>query len=76
MPGVEVEEGHEEVKADGGGRGDDEVGEYIIADGEGCFRGAELDDDDVEGTEGGVGHDYRVDDQGRHEHFLGPEKLC
>lgn len=75
MPGVEIEEGHEEVQADGRGGGDDEIGEDVVADGDGSFiiagvRG-ELEDDDVEGAEGGVGHYYRVDNHGREEHFLG-----
>ena len=62
MPGVEVKEGHEEVEANGGGGGDDEVGEDVVADGEGGFGGAKLDNDNVEGTKGGVGHDDGVDD--------------
>lgn len=32
VPGVEVEEGHEEVKADGCGGGDDEIGEDVVAE--------------------------------------------
>ena len=35
MPRVEVEEGHEEVEADGGAGGDDEVGENVVAEVEG-----------------------------------------
>lgn len=31
MPGVEVEEGHDEVEANGGGGGDDQVGEQVVA---------------------------------------------
>lgn len=72
VPGVEVEEGHEEVEADGGGGGDDEVGEEVVAQFDVCGRLAELEDDDVEGGEGGVGHYNGVDDQGGHEHFLRP----
>lgn len=71
MPGVEVEEGHEEVEADGGGGGDDEVGEEVVAEFEVCGRGFELQDHDVQGSEGGVGHDNGVDDYARHEHPFG-----
>ena len=71
VPGVEVEEGHEEVEADGGGGGDDQVGEDVVAELEGGVRVAELGDDDVEGGEGGVGHDYRVDYHAGHEHAFG-----
>ena len=60
MPGVEVEEGHEEVEADGGGCGDDEVREDVVSEGEGCFAAFELGDDNVESCEGGVGHNDRV----------------
>lgn len=71
VPGIEVEEGHEEVEADGGGGGDDEVGEEVVAQFQGGGGEAELQDDDVQGGEGGVGHYHGVDDQGGHEHFLG-----
>ena len=73
MPGVEVEEGHEEVEADGGGGGDDEVGEDVVAEFEGGVGGSELGDDDVEGGEGGVGHYDGVDDYAGHEHSFGSE---
>ena len=68
VPGVEVQEGHEEVEADGGGSADDQVGENVIAedeDSEGVF---ELRDNDVERAEEGVRHDDRVDDHAGHEH--------
>ena len=68
VPGVEVQEGHEEVEADGGGGADDQVGEDVVAeddDGEGVF---ELRDDDVERAEEGVRHDDGVDDHAGHEH--------
>lgn len=71
VPGVEVEEGHEEVEADGGGGGDDQVGEHVVAEREAGVRVAELADDDVEGREGGVGHDDGVDDHAGHEHAFG-----
>ena len=38
MPGVQIHEGHEEVEADGGSGGDDEVGEDVVADGFLGFR--------------------------------------
>ena len=57
MPGVEVEEGHEEVEADGGAGGDDEVGEDVVAQVEGDGGGFELGDDDVDRGEDGVDHD-------------------
>ena len=71
VPGVEVEEGHEEVEADGGAGRDDEVGEDVVADHQGSGGVFELRDDDVEGGEGGVGHDDGVDDEAGCEHFLG-----
>ena len=71
VPGVEIEEGHEEVEADGGGGGDDEVGEDIVAHDE-CSEGVfELGDDDVHGAEEGVAHDNRIYDHAGHEHSLG-----
>ena len=36
VPGVEVQEGHEEVDADCGTRRDDEVGEDVVAEVETC----------------------------------------
>lgn len=71
VPGIEVEEGHEEVDADGGAGGDDEVGEDVVANDEGRERGFELDDDYVEGGKCIVDHDDRVHDHTGHEHFLG-----
>lgn len=71
MPWVEVEEGHDEVEADGGGGGDDEVGEEVVAEFEVRRWRFELEDYDVEGREGGVGHYDRVDDYAGHEHSLG-----
>lgn len=71
MPGVEVEEGHQEVEADGGGGGDDQVGEHVVAEREAGAWVAELGDDDVEGGEGGVGHYDGVDYHARHEHAFG-----
>jgi len=58
VPGVEVEEGHEEVQAQGGARGDDQVREDVVAEREARAGVLELRDDDVEGREGRVGHDY------------------
>lgn len=57
MPGVEVEEGHEEVDADGGAGGDDKVGEDVITEVEGRERRFELRDDYVKGGKCVVGHD-------------------
>lgn len=77
VPGVEVEEGHEEVEADGGSGGDDEVGEDVVAEFEGGVGGSELGDDDVEGGEGGVGHYDGVDDYAGHEHsFRAEDRLA
>ena len=73
VPGVEVEERHEEVEADGGGCGDDEVGEDVVAEVEGGFGVFKLDDDDVKGAEDGVDHYYGIDYHAGHEHFLGSE---
>lgn len=79
VPGVEVEEGHEEIEADGGEGADDEVGEDVVAEGVGGGVGGdgleavvfELEDDDEEGGEGGVGHDDGVGDHGGEEHAFG-----
>lgn len=71
VPGVKVEEGHEEVEADGGGGGDDEVGEEVVAKFEVCGWSFELQDYDVEGCEGGVGHYDGVDDYAGHKHPFG-----
>lgn len=72
MPRVEVEEGHEEIKAKSGPRGDDKVGEDIITHLEGCFGVFELGDDDIESRESGVGHDDGIYDKTGHEHFFRP----
>lgn len=63
VPWIEVEDRHEEVKADGGSGGYDEVGKDVVAhlEGGGVFV-RELPDDDVEGCEGRVRHDDAVDD--------------
>lgn len=74
VPGVKVEEGHEEVEAHGGGGGDDEVGEEVVAEFEVRRGGFELKDYYVEGREGGVGHYDRIDDYAGHEHSLGSGK--
>ena len=71
VPGVQVQEGHEEVEADGRARGHDQVGEDVIADVQGAQGGLELRDDDVEGGEGGVGHYHGEDEHGGEEHFFG-----
>ena len=47
VPGVEIEEGHEEVEADSGGCGYHEVGEEIVTEFEGCAGRFELQDDNV-----------------------------
>lgn len=56
MPGIEVEEGHQEVETDCGGSGDDEVSEDVVAEFEGGVAASKLGYDYVEGCEGGVGH--------------------
>ena len=76
VPRVQVHEGHEEVQADGRDGADDQVGEDVVSEliGRGIGRdglegvGFELDDYDVQGREGGVGHDDRVGDHGGEEH--------
>ncbi len=60
MPGVEVEEGHEEVEANCGTGRNDEISEDVVADNQGRGWALELGDHDVEGCEGGVRHDDRV----------------
>ena len=68
VPGVEVQEGHEEVEADGGGGTDDQVCEDVVAEHEGREGVFELRDDDIERAEEGVRHDDGVDDHAGHEH--------
>lgn len=75
MPGVEVEERHEEVNADCGSCGDDEVGEDVVAEMKGCRRVTELGDYNVNGCEDGVCHDDGVTYEAAHKHFLGSELL-
>ena len=75
MPRIEVEEGHEEVEADGGDGADNEVGEDIVAELVGVVRLLQrmlgkLFDDDVECCEGRAGHDYRVCDDRAQEQLL------
>ena len=73
VPRVEVEEGHEEIEADGGGGGDDEVGEDVVAQVERGFGALQLRHDDVERGEGRICHNHRVDDQTGHEHSFGAD---
>ena len=63
MPRVQVEEGHEEVEADGRTGGDNEVREDVVAEDKGGGWAFELGDDDVESGKGGIGHDDGVNDQ-------------
>ncbi len=60
MPGIEIEERHEEVEADGRENGDDEVGEDVVTERD-RFVIVEFAVDDVDSAEGIVGHDYSVD---------------
>ena len=76
MPWVEVEEGHEEVEADGRDGGDDQVCEDVVTEFVGALSAGgldgvrfELDRDDVDGGEGGVRHDDAVGDHGGEVHF-------
>lgn len=57
MPWVQVQEGHEEVQAECGAGGDDQVREDVVAQREARAGVFELRDDDVERCEGRVGHD-------------------
>lgn len=75
VPGIKVDEGHEEVETDGGADADDQVGEDVVADSEGGAGVAQLDDDDVDGAEKRVGHDDGVDDHGGEEHFFSAEEM-
>lgn len=71
VPRVEVEEGHEEIQTDGRASRYDEIGEDVVTEDERGVWAFELCDDYVESGESSVGHDYRVDDQTRHEHTFG-----
>jgi len=71
VPGVEVEEGHEEVDAYGGTSGDDKVGEDVVAEVEALGMGFKLADYDVDAGEGVVGHDYCVDYHGGEVELFG-----
>lgn len=71
VPGVEVEEGHEEVETQRGACRDDEVGEDVVAKREACGGVFDLADYDVEGCEGRVGHYDGVDYHAGHKHLFG-----
>lgn len=71
MPGIEVEEGHQEVQANGRRSRDDEIREDVVAKLEGSVGSLELRDDNVECCKGGVCHYYGVDDHTGHEHAFG-----
>ena len=70
VPRIQIDEGHEEVKANSGTRRNDEVGEDIVADADGCLV-CKLSDDNVERGKCRVGHDDAEDDHAAQEHFLG-----
>ncbi len=74
VPWVKVQKGHEEVYAYGRAGGDDQIGEYIVAEVEGGGWIFELDNDDVHGCEDGVEHDYGVYDETGHVHLLGSKR--
>jgi len=59
VPGIEVEDGHEEVESNCGGHGDDEVGEDVVS--ERNFRvGCQLTNHDIDTGKGVVCHDYAI----------------
>lgn len=70
VPRVQIEEGHEEVEADGGAGRDDQVGEDVVAHAE-VGGGLELFDHDVDGGEGRVGHYDGVGHEGGEVHLFG-----
>lgn len=72
MPRVEIEEAHEEIEPKRRGRRDDEICKNIIPNGEIDTGVLELRDHNVQGAEGCVNHDYRVNNHTRHEHSLRP----
>ena len=71
MPGIEVEEGHQEVQSHGRAGGDDEIGEDVVAQLERDGGSFELRNDDVDGGEDCVCHDDREDYHAGHEYLLG-----
>ena len=75
MPGIEVEERHQEVEAHRRDCADNEVREDVVAKliSAICFLEgvlSELFDDDIEGGEGGIGHDDTVCDDCAEVEFL------
>lgn len=72
VPGVEVEEGHDEVEADGGEGRDDEVREDVLAEVDiRVVLLLELPHDDEDCGKGRVDHDDAVGDHAEHVQFLG-----
>ena len=71
VPGIEIEEGHEEVESYGGGGGYDHVCENVVAELEGFGVVRELTDDDKECGKCGVRHDDTIDDHGGKIESLG-----
>ena len=73
VPGVEVDEGHEEVQADGGAGRDDQVREHVVAERElRVVLLVDLPDHDVHRREHGVHHDDAVHDHAEEVELLGP----
>jgi len=64
VPGIEVEEGHEKVEADGRCGGDDEVCEDVFAEVKVGALFFELSDYNVDSAKGVIRHDYTVDYHG------------
>ena len=70
VPRVEVEERHEEVDADCGASGDNQIGKDVVAKVERGFWVFQLQDHDVDRCEYCVCHDYGIADKAAHEHLL------
>ena len=71
MPWIQVHEGHEEVETNRCRSRDNEVGKNVGTDRLFRLRILELDNDNVEGSEGSVSHDDTIHDHTPEEHLLG-----
>jgi hypothetical protein len=71
VPRIHVHEAHEQVQTDSRADRNDEVGEKVIANDLWCLGIPELNDNNVDRCEGGVGHDDTVPNHTPQKHLLG-----
>ena len=69
MPGIQVQERHQEIESNCRSEGHDQVREEIMSDFQVTGVFLQLVDYDVDAGEGVVGHDHRVDYHGSEIEF-------